>query len=534
MSDSNEHPIAKPQPPSGLEFFNRLPWERIVTWAVVLLVVYVLRDFFFVVFSTFLICYFVRRAIDLILKRVPVERQTVFVQRSTTVGVFAFFIAAFVGLAWLIFPVLLSQAKAVLLRVEETNIQAESDKLLNRTVGGFLYQRQFADTQDEEFLQKLIDEHKASGKAGLGWWQAWPTIQTAWQAELLKAKTPASHQGTTPVVADLTNERAVYKNYSSSNPSLDINFDEFRQLNSAFAKGQQPFITAFGDLAKTPGNRKQLANHDFELFTQSNLTTDFLTNDPVASGLRGYMEDHKPELLGDLGKWTQQLILSALAIPLHLGLALLIAFLICFDAPNLVARARSIRNTRVRHYYDEIAPMLSNFGHLTGKTIESNLFIGAINTVLTVAALLFLGVENIYFLAAIVFLSSIVPVIGAVFACVVVFLAAAMQPGGSLTLGIHALIALGIIHVITSAIVAPRIFGKSLHLHPVLVLVILIIAEHFFGIWGLVLGMPVAVYMMKVILHGTQERENDAIGNSTISNAIQPQSNSLESGADVQ
>jgi predicted PurR-regulated permease PerM len=47
-------------------------------------------------------------------------------------------------------------------------------------------------------------------------------------------------------------------------------------------------------------------------------------------------------------------------------------------------------------------------------------------------------------------------------------------------------------------VLSPRIVGKVLHLHPVLVLAVLVIGEHLFGIWGLLLGVPLAVYAIHV------------------------------------
>jgi predicted PurR-regulated permease PerM len=69
-----------------------------------------------------------------------------------------------------------------------------------------------------------------------------------------------------------------------------------------------------------------------------------------------------------------------------------------------------------------------------------------------------------------------------------------MQPDGSLMLALYALLGIGVIHAIESMVLSPRIVGKILHLHPVLVLAILVIGEHLFGIWGLLLGVPVAVF----------------------------------------
>jgi predicted PurR-regulated permease PerM len=41
-----------------------------------------------------------------------------------------------------------------------------------------------------------------------------------------------------------------------------------------------------------------------------------------------------------------------------------------------------------------------------------------------------------------------------------------------------------------------------LHLHPVMVIGILAISEHFFGVWGLLLGVPVIVYLIRCVIMG--------------------------------
>jgi predicted PurR-regulated permease PerM len=62
------------------------------------------------------------------------------------------------------------------------------------------------------------------------------------------------------------------------------------------------------------------------------------------------------------------------------------------------------------------------------------------------------------------------------------------------------LVAVGVIHMIEGMVLSPRIIGKIGHLHPVLVIAILLVAEHFFGMWGLILGVPVAIYLIRVVI----------------------------------
>ena len=54
--------------------------------------------------------------------------------------------------------------------------------------------------------------------------------------------------------------------------------------------------------------------------------------------------------------------------------------------------------------------------------------------------------------------------------------------------------------LLEAAVLNPRIIDKVLHLHSVLILVIIVIGEHLFGIWGLLLGVRVAVYILRVAM----------------------------------
>ncbi|WP_295429412.1 AI-2E family transporter [uncultured Thiodictyon sp.] len=55
---------------------------------------------------------------------------------------------------------------------------------------------------------------------------------------------------------------------------------------------------------------------------------------------------------------------------------------------------------------------------------------------------------------------------------------------GALALALYALLGIAVIHAIEATVLSPRIVGKILHLHPVLVMVVLILSEHLAGIWS--------------------------------------------------
>ena len=54
-----------------------------------------------------------------------------------------------------------------------------------------------------------------------------------------------------------------------------------------------------------------------------------------------------------------------------------------------------------------------------------------------------------------------------------------IQFGGSLMMAVQVLVAVGVIHLIESMVLSPRIIGKIGHLHPVLVIAILLVSRTF-------------------------------------------------------
>jgi predicted PurR-regulated permease PerM len=168
--------------------------------------------------------------------------------------------------------------------------------------------------------------------------------------------------------------------------------------------------------------------------------------------------------------------------------------------PRLRSGLEKLSRTRFRHVYWEIKPGLVSFGLLIGRAFQAQGIIAIVNSALTWIAIHFLGIQNAAFLCFIVFLCSFVPVLGVVFSSVPIAIMALTQDGGSFTLAASSIAAILLIHFLETSVLNPRILGNMLHLHPVLVLTILAVCEHFFGVWGLLLGVPVVVYVIRFVI----------------------------------
>lgn len=160
----------------------------------------------------------------------------------------------------------------------------------------------------------------------------------------------------------------------------------------------------------------------------------------------------------------------------------------------------SLRDSRIGHFYNEIVPGLVVFARLIGRSFSAQALIAVLNTMLTFAMLWLLGIENDLLLCVFVFIGSFIPVLGVLLSGIPIAIQAVLQVDGSIGLGLQAIVGVLLIHFMESSVFSPKIVGKILHLHPVMVLVILVIGEHFFGLWGLLLGVPVAVYLIRVVI----------------------------------
>lgn len=251
------------------------------------------------------------------------------------------------------------------------------------------------------------------------------------------------------------------------------------------------------DVSKQPDSKRE--REIFERMERTKLYADWKQGE-LAGKLQEKVEEHALALMSSLGGAIGQLVPKILVFPMQLLTALLLSFLITIDVPRLRSGLEKLSRTRFRHVYWEIKPGLVSFGLLIGRAFQAQGIIAIVNSALTWIAIHFLEIQNAAFLCFIVFLCSFVPVLGVVFSSVPIAIMALTQDGGSFTLAVSSIAAILLIHFLETSVLNPRILGNMLHLHPVLVLTILAVCEHFFGVWGLLLGVPVVVYIIRFVI----------------------------------
>lgn len=131
-----------------------------------------------------------------------------------------------------------------------------------------------------------------------------------------------------------------------------------------------------------------------------------------------------------------------------------------------------------------------------GKYIRGQLILALVVGALTYLSLLLLGVEFSLIWGIFAGITNTIPYFGPFLGAVpAVFMALLVSPA----LALKTVLVFVIIQQLESNFISPYVLGKTMGLHPLVVLLALLIGGQFFGIWGLIAAVP-AVAAAKIII----------------------------------
>lgn len=184
-------------------------------------------------------------------------------------------------------------------------------------------------------------------------------------------------------------------------------------------------------------------------------------------------------------------------------LSLLFAFLIILDLTRLRAEVQKLGRSRLHAFFEQSAGPVVRFAAVIARSFRAQAMIAVVNTVLTLIGFMVLQVPNVALLSIIVFFFSFVPVLG-VFISTAPAVLVALNTGGPV-LAMKVIIFIILIHMVEAYILNPIIYGQHLKLNPVLIILILYVGHHFFGVWGMLLGVPVTYYFIHDVFKVPEE-----------------------------
>ena len=137
------------------------------------------------------------------------------------------------------------------------------------------------------------------------------------------------------------------------------------------------------------------------------------------------------------------------------------------------------------------------FVNTFGVVLEAQFFIALTNTALTMIALFFMKMPQIFALGLMVFIMSLVPVAGVIISLVPLSMVG--YSVGGIRYIVYLIIVILVIHMIESYILNPKFMSSRTELPIFYTFVVLLVSEHLFGVWGLIVGVPIFTFLLDIV-----------------------------------
>ncbi|TWD97564.1 putative PurR-regulated permease PerM [Neobacillus bataviensis] len=185
------------------------------------------------------------------------------------------------------------------------------------------------------------------------------------------------------------------------------------------------------------------------------------------------------------------------SVTLQVLLALLLSIFCLLEKPRLIEFTKKFRNSKISSIYEEVEFFGRKFVRTFGKVIEAQLIIAVVNCILTTISLWLLDFPQLGGLSIMVFVLGLIPVAGVIISLIPLVIIA--YSIGGLMKVLYVGIAIFIIHGIEAYILNPNLMSSKTNLPVFYTFIVLIFSEHFFGVWGLIIGIPVFVFLLDVL-----------------------------------
>ena len=220
-----------------------------------------------------------------------------------------------------------------------------------------------------------------------------------------------------------------------------------------------------------------------------NQILDFLTAQLNTLDIAKYLGNKSSyliSLVGDIGQ-----------IGINLFLSLILSLFFILEKDRVVRFVLGFKNSKIAGFFNEVQFFGDRLMNSFGKVIQAQILIAFCNTFLSLIGLKILGFPQLIGLAVMIFLLSLIPVAGVAISLVPLSIIA-INIGGFIYVA-YVIIMIMIIHAVESYFLNPKLMSVKTDLPVFFTFLLLILSEHFMGIWGLIIGIPIFIFVLDLL-----------------------------------
>jgi len=201
-------------------------------------------------------------------------------------------------------------------------------------------------------------------------------------------------------------------------------------------------------------------------------------------------------VMAGAGDWIFNHVLDAASLVTSMILIPFIVFFLLKDGREFKKAFVSLVPNR---HFEFTLYLFHKLNAQVGNYLRGQLIDATIVGTMTVFALWVVGVKYFFLIGIFAGLANLIPYFGPIAGAVLALLVSILQTG-SLDKVLYVILAFTIIKLLDDVIVQPVVVARSVHMHPLTVLLAVLIGGKLFGILGMLLSVPV-VGFLKVVVH---------------------------------
>lgn len=178
-------------------------------------------------------------------------------------------------------------------------------------------------------------------------------------------------------------------------------------------------------------------------------------------------------------------------------MSLLLSFFFTVEKDDLYRFSRGFLSGPFSWIFEDIYHFAKIFVNTFGVVLEAQFLIAVVNTVITTICLAIMGMPQLLSLGIMIFVLSLVPVAGVIISAIpMLFIGYSV---GGLRYVIYIIVMLLVVHALEAYVLNPKFMASRTELPMFYTFVVLFVAEHIFGVWGLIVGIPIFTFMLDVL-----------------------------------
>jgi predicted PurR-regulated permease PerM len=178
-------------------------------------------------------------------------------------------------------------------------------------------------------------------------------------------------------------------------------------------------------------------------------------------------------------------------------LSLILSYLLLLEKKKIRKFGEKLEDSRISFIYDYWIRFGSNFCKTFGKVMKVQVTIALINSIISMIILMTLGFPQVMILGIMIFTLGLIPVAGAAISLVPLSIIAFNIGGIGKVIAVILMILL--IHAIEAYILNPKLMSDQTELPVCFIFIILLVGEHYLGVWGLLIGVPIFIFLMNAL-----------------------------------